>query len=379
MLIRLIIEMRRQGGLLLILGGLLTLLNLGGCQSTAPKADSQSAKAAITKQYIKGPVTLKLSLSTHRINTAQFFRLTLQISGPEGYAFELPAAGSATDFGPFTLAGGSKSEPMLTENARDISQQQTYLLEPEGPGEFTLPSLPVSAWDQSKDKASVIELHTEKISLTVESLLTDSKDVTLLDIMPPVTQPPDWFFWVLVALGTLFIVGLAWFFWHRHKRQVRKTPETPPLPFYLIALRALDNLENRNLPAKGEVKQCYAELSGVLRQYIEDHFGLRATEQTTEEFLASMGQMTPKSASNTPFPSIPTLQAQHKRLLRDFLIHCDLVKFAEHKPTAEDIDSAFTLCRQFVNESCGMSSEPENNASGQQRTPPSTPALEMTS
>ena len=54
----------------------------------------------------------------------------------------------------------------------------------------------------------------------------------------------------------------------------------------------------------------------MLRHYIEDRFGLRAPEQTTEEFLAELRQK-------------HVFGERQKDLLRAFLEHCDLVKFAE--------------------------------------------------
>jgi hypothetical protein len=81
----------------------------------------------------------------------------------------------------------------------------------------------------------------------------------------------------------------------------------------------------------------YLRLSNVLRHYIEDRFGLRAPEQTTEEFLAELGRGQPFAPA-------------HKELLQSFLEHCDLVKFAELEPTRGEAETAVALCRQFVDE-----------------------------
>jgi hypothetical protein len=40
-----------------------------------------------------------------------------------------------------------------------------------------------------------------------------------------------------------------------------------------------------NLPARGAFKEFYLRLTGIVRQYIEGTTGIRAPEQTTEEFL----------------------------------------------------------------------------------------------
>ena len=73
----------------------------------------------------------------------------------------------------------------------------------------------------------------------------------------------------------------------------------------------------------------------ILRRYIEQCFGIRAPEQTTEEFLAGLEK-------GSGFPD------NYNRLLKDFLRHCDLVKFAEHQPRTSDIRNTFNSCREFI-------------------------------
>ena len=76
-------------------------------------------------------------------------------------------------------------------------------------------------------------------------------------------------------------------------------------------------------------------MSGILRYYIEWRFGLRAPEQTTEEFLDAM------LVAGGPI-------AAYRELLSAFLTHCDLVKFARHQPAASDMDNVLQRAREFV-------------------------------
>ena len=57
------------------------------------------------------------------------------------------------------------------------------------------------------------------------------------------------------------------------------------IPAHEQAYRELERLLARELIEKGQVKEFYAGVSGVLRRYIENRFGLKAPERTTEEFL----------------------------------------------------------------------------------------------
>ncbi|NOX25086.1 MAG: protein BatD [Deltaproteobacteria bacterium] len=321
----------KNGSALLVILAL-AIITVSGCRAAKPKADHSAIvkTAAIIKHYGKGPIKLTMRLDRRRINSAQFFHLILRIEGPENYTFELPSLKDGETLGDFIVAGSAKTTPAL--NATGIYQQQSYRLEPERTGKFKLPSLTVSAWEKGRDKAPVIELATGKIPLTVESLLLNGK-AKLADIVPPVAQPFNWLLWAAGGAGAAVILFICWFFWRRHKS--KEAPLPPPIPPYLRALQAMEALQHKDLPGQGHTKQFYAELSDILRQYIEDHLGLRAAEQTTEEFLLT---------------SAATLRAGHKRLLRDFMTHCDLVKFAEYQPDPEDIVSALVLCRQFIDD-----------------------------
>ena len=74
-----------------------------------------------------------------------------------------------------------------------------------------------------------------------------------------------------------------------------------------------------NLPGRGLVKEFYLRLTGIVRQYVEDTTGIRAPEQTTEEFLRDM-------RSSAAFPPERSVR------LAEFLEAADLVKYAGQQP-----------------------------------------------
>jgi hypothetical protein len=102
-----------------------------------------------------------------------------------------------------------------------------------------------------------------------------------------------------------------------------------------IAYEELKRLLAEKLVEQGAVKDFYLRLSHILRHYIEDRFGLHAPERTTEEFLLDLG-------------STQALIPHHKELLKEFLNHCDMVKFAEHQPSTMEIQQTFDSCKQFI-------------------------------
>ena len=68
---------------------------------------------------------------------------------------------------------------------------------------------------------------------------------------------------------------------------------------------------------------------------LTSRFSLRAPERTTEEFLYEL--------ANTN-----VLPESDKESLAQFLQHCDLVKFAKHEPTTEQIQETFDLVKAFI-------------------------------
>jgi hypothetical protein len=192
------------------------------------------------------------------------------------------------------------------------------------------------------DTGSVVSaLETEKIEIQVTSLLSqDTDQVEIKDIKPPLLLPASR---VRLALIIGFILLLAafavcgFYFWHKKNRET-VSPETALSPEE-IARQELDRLLAENLLAEGMIKQFHLRISDILRRYIENCFGLKAPERTTEEFLVELSQ--PETTANV-------LLISHKNLLTDFLNQCDLVKFAKHEPSITECEKTVFICQEFI-------------------------------
>jgi hypothetical protein len=106
-------------------------------------------------------------------------------------------------------------------------------------------------------------------------------------------------------------------------------------PAHELAYERLRALVKEDLVSAGRIKEFYERISDILRHYIEHRFSLRAPERTTEEFLVELANTDVRSASD-------------KERLGEFLQHCDLVKFARHEPTTEQIQKTFDLVKDFI-------------------------------
>lgn len=137
--------------------------------------------------------------------------------------------------------------------------------------------------------------------------------IALQDIRGPVDIPTvtPWIHRLLLTLAVLAILGLIWWALRRQARRREEFRQS-------AAARARARLAEAWAWVDQPERFC-TRLSEVVRTYLEERFGLRAPEQTTEEFLAAL-------------PSSPDLDADLQGLLGEFLTQCDWVKFAQGDP-----------------------------------------------
>jgi hypothetical protein len=104
---------------------------------------------------------------------------------------------------------------------------------------------------------------------------------------------------------------------------------------YEQAVRRLAALERGGAPDASGLDAWFVELSAIVRHYLEERFGLRAPELTTEEFL-------------TVAKTAPGLSPDHRAQLTAFLERCDRVKFAGYRPDADESLATLAAARDFI-------------------------------
>jgi hypothetical protein len=279
----------------------------------------------------KGPVVV----------TARAVPDTTTIGSPVRYEVEVSVAKNvevvlgqpADHLGPFEVVDFGEDPPVTRDGRRIVTRWFSLVGFDVGNHLVTSPPVEYRTSGSALVKADPVETR-----ISIESLVGKKlADAHLRDIAPPMPIPIDWRGPEAVAGGVALLLAAVGGIWWLRRRRARRAVGPPPVAPDVRAVAALAALEARRLPERGEVKLYYAELSDVVRCYLEDRFGVRAPEMTTEEFLVSTARG-------------GALGAAHRGLLGDFLRECDLVKFARHRPTEEAAVRAMAAARRFVAE-----------------------------
>jgi LPXTG-motif cell wall-anchored protein len=315
----------------------LALFAVGLSAACSSEEDSSSQQTfAVEKNYTAGDVEVTLRLSATAITASDRVVAQLEATAPEGDPVTFPKF-DEDKIGEFEVTASRRSSPRLVDEGR-VQVTQTYELEPFLPGDYVIPPLEIE--HEAGDALS-----TEEIAVKVTSVLPeDELDPDIKEIAPPIDLlgTPPWIY-ALTAVGVLALAAVAYYFWRRRKKEIEEA--VPVIPPHERAFEELETLLGEDLIAKGEVKLFYLRLSNILRRYIEGRFGLHAPESTTEEFLEDL-------RSGTEF------SAEQKAMLRRFLEHCDLVKFAKHEPTRDEVDLAVNACRTFIEQTKPLGESP---------------------
>ena len=301
-----------------------------GCKKTGT-VTAKSPVFEINKSYQQGPMTVHIRVDKSKITIAQTLLLELETAIGSGYDVNMPKI--EDDLKDFGIVDWQNMGNRLDANNNVISTYR-YRLEPFLSGKFAIPAFTFEFRDVNEQTGKAYELTTEPVDIDVNSLLGEQRGkLSIADIEDVVDMPTKMVWWrilpVVAVLGG--IVGLWLYF--RRKKTIAAVRIFKPA--HEIAYARLQLLVQQDLIKAGRVKEFYEGVSDILRHYIEDRFELRAPERTTEEFLFEIRDT-------------GILSEGDRKALMEFLTHCDLVKFAKHSPTNEQIQHTFDLAKNFI-------------------------------
>ena len=297
--------------------------------------------AALETSVQSGPVSATVVLTPDAAVIGDPLLLEIEAVAEPGVEVLMPDFGEALDR--FAITEFVPREG-LDDQGRTVWTQR-YTLQAPSSGEHFLPSISIEFIDRrpGRDPApegmDAYELLTEALVFRIESVVAEA---AAADLSPPMAelselgalQRSPWL-WLAVALA--LCAGAAPFgyrAWTRWRSRVMQASA------YDVACRELEALLYGPKPSSEQMDGFFVKLSGIVRRYIEGRFQLRSPEYTTEEFMLQLSRS-------------PDLIRRHQDLLGTFLEQADLVKFAHHIPTPEDIDEALDRAKCFLEETRG--------------------------
>jgi hypothetical protein len=192
-----------------------------------------------------------------------------------------------------------------------------------------IPSLPIVLLNGDTALSNLLE-----INVTATPSPDDLNDMAAIkDIHREPTLWTDYLPWLLGVLGVLAILGLLLWLVKR-KAEAKIQSRNVQIPPHELALKKLEVLVQKNRITSGFFKEHYAELTFILREYLEKRFGIPARESTTEETLGHLKYQ--------DFP------AQLSGKLKDLLEQADLAKFAQWIPEASFHAESLEIARQII-------------------------------
>jgi hypothetical protein len=153
----------------------------------------------------------------------------------------------------------------------------------------------------------------------------------LAPIAPPVPvfPYPTWMVATAAVLAVILLGVILWLI----VRAIHNRPLPPPPTPRQKARAALENLRARI--AQTEPYPFSVEVSDALRAFVTEEFQVRATRQTSSEFLIAAS-------------SSPRFSEADKALLAAFLEKADLIKFARLAATSADSEQLLEQACRFV-------------------------------
>ena len=239
------------------------------------------------------------------------------------------------------------SEPVIDTTKRDgrMIIEHNYLITSFDTGYYQLPPVYV----EMQNDSDVKRFYSDYTFLEVvypDIAPPDNADI--FDIIAPYKAPlglGEILPWLLIIL---IICALAYFAFRLYKKYKKQKVDEEVIellePAHIIAFRELEKLKDENLCRQGEIKLYYTKLTEILRQYLENRFGVNSLELTTDETLTMLLQSGFKKNKN------------YDRL-KNILEVADMVKFAKYNPNTSDNETCFSEAWNFVDDTKSIVNE----------------------
>ncbi|MDA0657202.1 MAG: hypothetical protein O3C60_00035 [Planctomycetota bacterium] len=295
----------------------------------------------LRQQAQLGPVQVTVEVTPAEPRIGDVLSVAIRVTALPDVEVLMPEFGEALD--QFEILDFVPRETLNDQG--DIVQTQTYSLQLRRSGPQRIPPILVEFVDHrpgqksAPDGEDAYELLTPRVDFNVESVVAADNAAAIrpalgdLDTSGGTRSIAERSMRGAILAAGAIVLGLVVTTIIVRRLRIKVDRVSP----FEIAATRLNRLIQRPLPRGEQIEPFFVELSALVREYLENRFELRAPELTTEEFLEQA------SASGQ-------LSSDHQPLLREFLRHADLVKFAGWHPDEMTIRQALSAAERFLQE-----------------------------
>jgi hypothetical protein len=139
--------------------------------------------------------------------------------------------------------------------------------------------------------------------------------------------------WIIGAF-TLVALAIMIYLFRKKKAETAQPPVAVKLTPYDEAMQALKELQKKDLPGKGDVKNYYITLNDILRVFVMRKLTIASLEKTNEELIIDLKKL--------------RLNDEYFGELAAALRMADFVKFARYQPGVKDNEKNFKVIESAI-------------------------------
>ena len=143
------------------------------------------------------------------------------------------------------------------------------------------------------------------------------------------------FWWAILLLLAMLSALVYFLVFYKKGKKPTLFKIKPDEPAHIIALAKLENIRKEKIWSRGQIKEFHVQVTDVIREYLENRFGIQAIEMTSSEILGITS--TTDEISN-----------EDQLKLRQILEIADAVKFAKYQALQNENDLSLRNSFEFV-------------------------------
>lgn len=297
-------------------------------------AGSGFAQDSATPDTVKSApgISVETSVDRSEIYIGDLITYRLTIIHDSNIVLTPPPIGA--NLGAFDVKDYKSDEVTRLEEGR-VKNESRFVLTTFTTGDYVIPPIPI---EFMRPDSSVKYLISEPIAIKVKSLIAEGADTAdIRDVKAPLSFETGWPWWgYVIVAGVIILLGGGFVYWKFFRE--KKAPEefVDRRDPWEIAYEKLAHLKEKNYPSEGLFKMYYVVLTEIVREYLGRIYHKPVLDMTTAEFLDVISEQ--------------EIEPDMLEIIRKFLNHADLVKFAKLVPSDEQMSHDFETANEIIDQ-----------------------------